>query len=207
MTTAKKPDWVSLHLLFLKGLKSPNEAQQLFIFLAEKKVRNEKDEKIFSTLVKSEKAEKKASEARLAVSNLIASEKETARKARTHALIQLGLIFEYAEIGDASRNFLMGMALEGARADEYKRSVWEKDGKDFLAKKESASVAAVAPISSPAPTPAPAPKYETCNDVVFLTVSIEEKDAAKALGARWNADLKKWFVPAGVDLTPFKKWL
>ena len=40
----------------------------------------------------------------------------------------------------------------------------------------------------------------------FLTVPFAEKDQAKSLGARWNADKKKWYVPAGVDLTPFKKW-
>ena len=40
----------------------------------------------------------------------------------------------------------------------------------------------------------------------FLTVPFAEKDQAKNLGARWNADKKKWYVPPGVDLAPFKKW-
>jgi hypothetical protein len=40
----------------------------------------------------------------------------------------------------------------------------------------------------------------------FLTVPYAEKDQAKSLGARWNAEKKKWYVPAGSDLGPFKKW-
>ena len=40
----------------------------------------------------------------------------------------------------------------------------------------------------------------------FLTVPFAEKDQAKSLGARWNAEKKKWYVPVGADLTPFKKW-
>lgn len=41
---------------------------------------------------------------------------------------------------------------------------------------------------------------------IFLTVPFAEKDQAKSLGARWNAEKKKWYVPAGADPTPFKKW-
>ncbi len=41
----------------------------------------------------------------------------------------------------------------------------------------------------------------------FLTVPFAEKDQAKSLGARWNAEKKKWYVPAGVDPAPFEKWI
>jgi large subunit ribosomal protein L7/L12 len=47
---------------------------------------------------------------------------------------------------------------------------------------------------------------ETTADT-FLNVPIEQKDEAKHLGARWNAEVKKWFVPAGVDIDKFTKWL
>ncbi len=33
------------------------------------------------------------------------------------------------------------------------------------------------------------------------------KDAVKALGAIFDVAKKMWFVPAGMDLTPFEKWL
>ena len=40
-----------------------------------------------------------------------------------------------------------------------------------------------------------------------LSCPYEEKDQAKALGARWDNDNKKWYVPAGVDLDHFKRWM
>lgn len=41
---------------------------------------------------------------------------------------------------------------------------------------------------------------------INLKVPFSEKDQAKALGARWNAELKQWYVPQGLDATPFEKW-
>jgi hypothetical protein len=40
-----------------------------------------------------------------------------------------------------------------------------------------------------------------------LKVPFNEKDQAKAMGARWNAESKHWYVPQGVDAAPFEKWL
>ena len=40
-----------------------------------------------------------------------------------------------------------------------------------------------------------------------LKVPFSEKDQAKSLGARWNAELKQWYVPIGVEKAPFEKWL
>ena len=41
----------------------------------------------------------------------------------------------------------------------------------------------------------------------WLSCPYSEKDEAKALGARWNAEVKKWYVPAGCDSTSFGRWL
>ena len=41
----------------------------------------------------------------------------------------------------------------------------------------------------------------------YIDVPYREKDAAKSLGARWDRDASSWYVPAGIDLTPFSKWL
>ena len=41
---------------------------------------------------------------------------------------------------------------------------------------------------------------------ISLKVPFNEKDQAKALGARWNAEMKLWYVPQGVDVAPFEKW-
>jgi Domain of unknown function (DUF5710) len=44
------------------------------------------------------------------------------------------------------------------------------------------------------------------NSKTYLNVSYAQKDAAKALGARWDAVNKKWYVPADMDITLFAKW-
>lgn len=41
----------------------------------------------------------------------------------------------------------------------------------------------------------------------FLTVAFREKDAAKALGARWDGTERRWYVPEGLELAPFAAWL
>ncbi|ASF45255.1 DUF5710 domain-containing protein [Methylovulum psychrotolerans] len=41
---------------------------------------------------------------------------------------------------------------------------------------------------------------------IYLTVPYAQKDAAKALGARWDAAVKKWYVPADKELVLFAQW-
>ncbi|OAI20981.1 hypothetical protein A1359_19970 [Methylomonas lenta] len=40
----------------------------------------------------------------------------------------------------------------------------------------------------------------------YLNVPFAQKDAAKALGARWDASIKKWYVPTGKDIGLFTQW-
>jgi len=40
-----------------------------------------------------------------------------------------------------------------------------------------------------------------------LDCPFAQKDAAKAAGARWDADTRKWYVPPGADLDAFRRWL
>lgn len=42
---------------------------------------------------------------------------------------------------------------------------------------------------------------------VILNVPFRDKDRAKELGAWWDPDIKKWFVPANKDSSPFSEWL
>jgi hypothetical protein len=43
--------------------------------------------------------------------------------------------------------------------------------------------------------------------MIFLNVPYAEKDEARALGARWNPGRKRWYVPSGVAVEAFEKWL
>lgn len=39
-----------------------------------------------------------------------------------------------------------------------------------------------------------------------IHVPFEQKDAAKALGARWLPAEKTWYVPHGIDVNLFSRW-
>ena len=41
---------------------------------------------------------------------------------------------------------------------------------------------------------------------IYLNVPYAEKDAAKALGARWDPANKKWYVPGDKDIALFAQW-
>jgi putative DNA primase/helicase len=51
------------------------------------------------------------------------------------------------------------------------------------------------------------PAMTTSNDRTYLAVPYDEKDDAKALGAKWDRQAKAWYVPAGTDLEAFAPWL
>lgn len=41
----------------------------------------------------------------------------------------------------------------------------------------------------------------------YLITPYKEKDLVKSLGARWDPARRQWYVPHGLDLTPFAAWL
>lgn len=41
---------------------------------------------------------------------------------------------------------------------------------------------------------------------LILEVPYLEKDDAKNLGAKWDPEIRKWFVPKGQDTKPFRRW-
>lgn len=42
---------------------------------------------------------------------------------------------------------------------------------------------------------------------INLVTPFAEKDAVKALGARWDAAKKLWYIVDVADLTPFARWI
>lgn len=42
---------------------------------------------------------------------------------------------------------------------------------------------------------------------IDLKTPFAEKDQAKALGARWDAGKKLWYITDVADLTPFMRWI
>ena len=41
----------------------------------------------------------------------------------------------------------------------------------------------------------------------YLSCPYTDKNECKALGAKWDPERKKWYVPAGQDLLPFIRWI
>ena len=44
------------------------------------------------------------------------------------------------------------------------------------------------------------------SDIFYLNCPYSEKDLVKSLGARWDADVRKWYVPSALDPKQFKRW-
>jgi exodeoxyribonuclease VII large subunit len=41
----------------------------------------------------------------------------------------------------------------------------------------------------------------------YLKTDYRDRERVKALGAKWDAEVRKWYVPPGRDLAPFATWL
>jgi hypothetical protein len=208
--TAEKTDWLSGHIEYLSKLKSPTDTQKLLLSLAAKKVRDTKDDRTLALLIKSEKALERAKKAQAEVSSLLVEEKRKAAKeeraGRTHKLIQLGLLFSYAELDESPRDFLAGLLLFGAKMPEIDRVKLTTFGAQLLSEKEKAPAAAPAPAKAPAPAPAPRPApAPLITDVDMPLTKANDDSDIKRLGARFKDGA--WYVPAGVDARPFLKWL
>lgn len=50
------------------------------------------------------------------------------------------------------------------------------------------------------------PRYKMADAKIYLNVPYAQKDIAKALGARWDATYKKWYVSGDRDIALFTQW-
>jgi hypothetical protein len=41
----------------------------------------------------------------------------------------------------------------------------------------------------------------------YLDCPYSQRERAKALGALWDVGQRRWYVPNGIDILPFKRWL
>lgn len=119
---------------------------------------------------------------------------------------------------DARRKILLGaFVLEQLERTGSSPQALTFEGKrffDWLVRPNDRAVfetptARVSSESTTAPTPpemkSSAPRIAATDTP--LNVPFADKDRAKALGAHWHGDQKRWVVPTGRDLTPFAPWL
>ena len=79
---------------------------------------------------------------------------------------------------------------------------------DWLVRPNDCGVFEALASSAPVPLPGtPSPIAQIATTDTPLNVPFTDKDRAKALGAHWQPDKKRWVVPAGINLEPFQPWL
>jgi len=154
MKSEKQEKWETDRVRYIRGLKSPSEAQRLLVLLTDKADKTAQDLKTLSLLIKAEQAAEKAQEARAKVMNLIQAEKraeaKSSRKARDHALYQSAGLLILAGLVDGKTGKPVddAAALVGALAslndlsrDNPKWSDWKIRGQELLNSKKPDSTA------------------------------------------------------------------
>ena len=90
MANVKNDDWLKQRLTYIQGLKSPSEQQSLMVILAGKDSLTPVEEKKLNVLIRAEKAQQRAVEARSKATALLNAEKKAEaraeRKSRDHEL-------------------------------------------------------------------------------------------------------------------------
>lgn len=127
------------HLQFLKALTRPTDYQRLLLELMEKTERTQIEDKKLAALIKTEKANLRAMKAKQQVNTLLNAEKAQQRKARTKRLIELGALFDIANLGHLDPATLVGMLSNIKIApDSPKWDIWHQQGVSILKQRKHA---------------------------------------------------------------------
>ena len=43
--------------------------------------------------------------------------------------------------------------------------------------------------------------------MIYLNCPFSEKEECKSLGGKWDPNQKKWYIPDGIKIDKFKKWV
>ena len=138
--------------------------------------------------------------------------RKEARKKEASVKIKLGGLVWKAGFQDQPDNVILGILVAGFEKLETERETFEAIGRkkfedDAKAKAESKTKGKEGKSGDPGHGSAGVKNHSATHATVrfYLNVPIEEKDAAKALGARWDGEHKKWWChPA--DKEKCRKW-
>lgn len=137
-------EWLRTRLLYLRGLKAPNDYQQLLLLLVEIPHPTPEEERKLAALVRAEKAADRAQKARANAARVVNADKLATRKARDRELynsagllILTGLVDTRTGRPVSDRGELLGALLELAAVpqDELRRKGWKRAGDALLADK------------------------------------------------------------------------
>ena len=121
------------HLDYLKSLSRLTDYQKGIIELYEKQEKTVLEEKKLKAFIQAENATIRANKAKLKAQKLVRAEKtkeqEIARKARTKRLIELGALFDIANLGHHDPATLVGLLSSVKIASDDPRWLdWHKKG-------------------------------------------------------------------------------
>ena len=96
------------------------------------------NKKKLNALIKAEKAIDRANKQKVVVRKLLNAEKEAERKARTRHLIQLGALFEIANLDHRDPAELLGVLIKASEIDpdDLKWAIWKELGQELLNKRK-----------------------------------------------------------------------
>lgn len=203
-TEPKKQTQIESFILMLRGQKTRSEAHQLILLLTDNATRTKEENKQLEVLLKAERAKVLAKKAILAATKLLGANKDAERKERNHRLIQQGLLIDMANMQGWDKGELLGGLIALANTKITDRSNWKHHGDAILAKEKTPQAA---PVAAPASAAAGYKTKRVAAVPTALNTRYDDKDEVKSMGAIFDADSKKWVIPAGHDLVPFEKWL
>jgi antirestriction protein ArdC/phage/plasmid primase-like uncharacterized protein len=132
-----------------------------------------------------------------------ATEAASPKEATSMAAERTNLAVPYAERAEAKA--------AGARWDRAAKVWFAPKGTDlaplarWMASEKSQSEQPQKPASEKAA--ASTGHQREAGERTYLAVPYREKNDAKAAGAEWDKGCKAWFVPPGVSIEPFAKWM
>lgn len=134
MTMSEK--WLSDRIAYIQGLKNPSLTQKTLVELYNipEHERTPTNTKHLNTLIKAERTADRAAAAQRAAKKIFTEEQAKKRKERTHKLVQLGALFEIANLDNHNPAELLGILLKAAELpqDDPKWALWREYGQQTL---------------------------------------------------------------------------
>ncbi|USX11231.1 conjugal transfer protein TraD [Paraburkholderia fungorum] len=134
-----KAEWLTEHVQYIKGLKSPTATQALLVELAAIPAPTAQESRQLDKLVRLEKINQKADAMKAEAARMLSARREDQRKARTRELIELGGIVSMVDF-PVDRGTLTGVllwALDQFRTDDDLQRTLKKRGDAFIAAREN----------------------------------------------------------------------
>lgn len=132
--------WLAKRIDYLRELKSPSATQKLLIDLAGRPTLSAREQRELDALVRLEKINDRAAQAKVKAHKILREKAEGDRKARNHRLIMQGALFDLANLQDVDKGVLLGGLMDLAdrlqqpHADQQAK--WKARGDALLASKK-----------------------------------------------------------------------